>query len=185
LRRLRPKLVVPVPAGVLSLILAGSVAPHPAGAHEGPPFPIIVDHHIGPYVASVWTDPDIGTGTFFVILEPPAGGRLPERTTVHVAVQPLSARLDEVVYAAEAQSVRHGARYFTKVQFDRGERWRVRVLVEGSAGGGELRAEVEPTPAGTIGPIGLVVYLVPFLAVGFLWVRRVLKRRVDVGGDLG
>jgi hypothetical protein len=40
-----------------------------------------------------------------------------------------------------------------------------------------LAAEVEVTPDGTLGPLGALIYLVPFLGVGFLWLKAVLKRR--------
>lgn len=149
----------------------------PAAAHEGPPFPILVDQKVGPYVASVWTDPDIGTGTFFVILEPPKGHGLPSGTKVRVGVQPVSGRLAEVVYPAEPQPVRHGERHFTEVRFDQGGKWRVRVLLDGPRGGGELVSEVEPTPDGTLGPGELGLFLLPFLAVGFFWFKAVLSRR--------
>ena len=62
----------------------------PAQAHEGPPFPIIVDEPLGPYVVSVWTDPDIGTGTFFVVLEPVGDARLPAGTVVRIGVRPIA-----------------------------------------------------------------------------------------------
>ena len=163
---------------VLALVL-GSLLPAaaPARAHEGPPFPILMDRPAGPYIASVWTDPDIGTGIFFVILEPKAGTSLPERTRVRIGVQPVSGRLPEVLYAAEDQSTRQGTRYFTEVGFDRREMWKVRILLDGSDGRGELTAEVEPTPDGTIGPIALLIYPLPFLAVGFLWLKAALRRR--------
>jgi len=148
-----------------------------AGAHEGPPFPIIVDQRVGPYTVSVWTDPDIGIGTFFVVLESPDGDELAPVHRVSVGVAPKSGRLAEAVYEAEAQSVRYGARYYAEVAFDQGEFWNVRILIEGAEGGGELQAEVEATPDGTIGPIGLVVYLFPFLAVGFLWLKAMHRQR--------
>lgn len=151
--------------------------PTVARAHEGPPFPILMDQPAGPYVASVWTDPDVGTGIFFVILEPPAGKSLPERTRVRIGVQPVSGRLPEAFYTAELQSIRQAERYFTEASFDRQEMWKIRVLLDGSDGGGELAAEVEATPDGTIGPIALVIYPLPFLAVGFLWLKAALRRR--------
>jgi hypothetical protein len=55
--------------------------------------------------------------------------------------------------------------------------WKVRVLLDGSGGGGELADEVEATPDGTIGPIALIIYPLPFLAVGFLWLKAALRRR--------
>lgn len=162
----------------LSLLLGGLLAAAPARAHEGPPFPILVDQQAGPYKASVWTDPDIGTGIFFVVLETPEGESLPAGTRVRIGVQPASGRLAEAVYEAEAQPVRQGARYFTEVRFDQGEMWKVRIRIDGAAGGGELTSEVEPTPDGTIGPIALLLYPLPFLAVGFLWLKAALRRRL-------
>jgi hypothetical protein len=152
----------------------------PASAHEGPPFPILVDRRIGPYMTSLWTDPDIGTATVFVVLEPPEGSEsLPARTTVKIGVRPISGRLPEVFYTPEPQRVSYGARYLTSVQLDRGEMWRFRVVLDGSEGGGDATAEVMATPNGTLGPIELVLYSMPFLAVGFLWIKAVLRRRAS------
>ena len=169
---------------VLLALLGGMLSTRPAQAHEGPPFPILVDRPVGPYVASVWTDPDIGKGTFFVVLEPPEGRSLPERTRVRIAVQPVTRRLSEAVYEAELQRGRQKGHYFTEVSFDRGEMWKVRVLLDGPQGGGELATEVEATPAGTIGPIALLIYPLPFLAVGFLWLKAALRRRTRPAAQL-
>ncbi|HTQ81597.1 MAG TPA: hypothetical protein VMM92_16495, partial [Thermoanaerobaculia bacterium] len=142
----------------LLVLLGGCLAfARPAAAHQGPPFPILVDQRVGPYVAQVWTDPDIGIGTFYVVLEPPKGAAMPAWTKVKIAVAPVSGRLREVAYDMTPESVHTGARFLGKVQFDRGEMWNVRVSVDSAAGGGELRSKVEATPDGTIGPIGLLV----------------------------
>jgi hypothetical protein len=167
----------PVRRVLLALLLCGLPAARPARAHAGPPFPILVDQRVGPMVASVWTDPDIGTGTFFVILEPPEGRSLPAKVTVRIGVQPVTKRLPEVLYEAEPQPVHEGARYFTKVKFDQGGMWHTRVLIDSPAGGGELKADVEPTPDGILGPLASLVYTLPFLGAGFLWIKAVLRRR--------
>jgi len=153
------------------------LAPVPAWAHQGPPFPILMDQPAGPYVASVWTDPDVGKGIFYVVLDPPAGAVLPERTRVRIGLRPASGRLPEVIYNAEAQGTGEETRYYTEVQLDRQEMWKVRVLLDGSKGSAELASEVEATPDGTIGPIALIIYPLPFLAVGFLWLKAALRRR--------
>jgi hypothetical protein len=155
------------------LLLAFLLGALPIYGHSGPPFPILVDQRVGPYVASVWTDPDIGTGTFFVILETPKGGSLPAKAAVRIGVQPVSKRLPEVLYEAEPQSVKEGARYFTKVKFDKGGMWHTRILIDGA----ELKADVEPTPDGVIGPFASLVYALPFLGIGFLWIKAALRRR--------
>lgn len=167
-------------------LLFGCLLPSRAAlAHLGPPFPILVDQRVGPYVASVWTDPNIGTGIFIVMLEAPPGQRLPARTRVRVGVRPASRRLAEALSEGQPQAVREGARYDTTVAFDRGGTWQVRVLVDGSAGGGVLTAEVEPTPAGSIGPIGFVVFGFPFAGVGFLWLKAAMRRRAAPRGARG
>src|SRR5688572_12373430 len=78
----------------------------PALAHEGPPYPIIVDKAAGPCMLSVWADPDVGTGTFFIILEPHEGGAIPPDIKVEIAVRPLSGRLPEARYSGEREQLR-------------------------------------------------------------------------------
>ena len=152
-------------------------------AHEGPPFPILVDQKAGPYVASVWTDPDVGTGIFFVTLEPQEGRSLPARTRVRIGLQPVSKRLPERVYEAKAQRVQQGARYFTEAPLDKAEMWSVRVLLESPEGGGELAGQVEATPDGTLGPWASLIYLLPFLGIGLLWLKAAMRRRAPASSS--
>lgn len=154
-------------------------------AHEGPPFPIIVDEEVGPYLVSVWTDPDIGIGTFFIVMDPQSGDDASDIKSIRVGVKPTSGRLEEEIYAAESQRVRNGARYMAEVEFDKGEMWKVRIVLEGEDWEGELNSEVEATPDGTIGPIAVVIYALPFLAVGILWVRAIMRRRETVEVEEG
>jgi hypothetical protein len=147
-----------------------------AGAHEGPPYPILVDKSLGPSVASVWADPDVGTGTFFVILEPPPGGTLPEDIKVEVVVRPADGRLAEAVHAAEREDVRGRVQYKAEVPFDAEGAWRVRVRLQSPRGDGEIATDVEVTPPG-LGRWDLLLYLLPFAAVGVLWLRAVVARR--------
>jgi hypothetical protein len=143
-----------------------------ASAHEGPPFPLFVDQKADPYVVSVWTDPDVGTALFFVILkapEPPADLR------VQIGVQPVSGRLPEAFYAAERENLQGQIQYRAQVHFDAQEIWRVRVRLESAQGNAETVATVEATPPG-YGRWDLLVYLLPFLAVGILWAVAMLRR---------
>lgn len=153
-------------------------------AHEGPPFAIIIDEEVGPYLVSVWTDPDIGIGTFYVVFEPKNDNHeIDDIESVRIGVEPVSGRLDEAVYKFEAQPARSGARYWTEVEFDRGEFWKVRISIEGDGFERELLSEVEATPDGSIGPIGLLIYALPFVGVGVLWFRAIILRRRHEGKD--
>lgn len=149
-----------------------------AYAHEGPPFAIIVDEEVGPYLVSVWTDPDIGIGTFYVVFEPKNDDHeIDDIESVRIGIEPVSGRLDEAVYEFESQPARSGARYWTEVEFDKGGFWKVRVAIEGDGFEKELLSEVEATPDGSIGPIGLLIYALPFVGIGILWFRAIIVRR--------
>jgi hypothetical protein len=145
-------------------------------AHEGPPYPIIVDKTLGPCVLSVWSDPDVGTGTFFFILEPAPGGKLPDDIRISIGVRPTSDRLPEAVYAAEREDTGGRVQFKALVPFDAEERWRVRVQLQSAQGGGEAETDVAVTPPG-YGRWDLLIYLLPFAAVGALWLRAIVKGR--------
>ena len=147
-----------------------------ATAHNGPPFPIITDQHVGPYIISLWTHPDLGTGTFFVMIDPLPGGTVPKDLKVQIAVQPASGRLAEAVYSAWLEDLRGQVQYKTDVQFDQQENWKVRLIITSSAGGGEAVSQVVPTPTG-FGRWDLLLFLLPFLGVGLLWATAITKRR--------
>jgi hypothetical protein len=157
----------------LGLVLLCSVE---VSAHEGPPYPLIVDQTAGPYVVSVWGDPDVGIGTFFVILEPPEGSALPDDIRVELGVQPTNERLAEAHYSAARDGARDRVQYKAEVPFDREELWRVRLILQSSHGSAELGIDVEVTPPG-YGRWDLLLYLFPFLAIGLLWLRAVLRGR--------
>jgi hypothetical protein len=145
-------------------------------AHEGPPFPLFVDQKIDRYVVSLWSDPDVGDALFFVIVN---AEQLPPDLQVQIGVQPTSGRLPEAFYTAERESVKGQVQYRTLVHFDAEELWRVRVRLSSAQGNAETIATVEATPPG-YGRWDLLVYLLPFLAVGVLWaiaMFRKIKRR--------
>ena len=157
--------------GVLGLIFPG-----PASAHNGPPFPIIENHRVGPCMISLWTHPDVGTGTFFVFVAPIAGGNVPKDLKVQVAVQPESGRLPEAVYAAVRDDSGGQLAYKASVDFDRDEFWRVRLVLESSQGRGEEFSRVEATPVG-FGKWDLLFFLLPFLLIASLWLRGMSRQR--------
>jgi hypothetical protein len=161
---------------VVVVLLA--LVPRAASAHQGPPYAVVVDRQMGPYVVSVWADPDVGTGTFFVTFDVPEGVAIPADLAVNVAVQPVSGRLAEAVHAAVRDDLRDQVQFKAEVPFDAQEMWHVRVIVTSSAGGGEASTDVEVTPPG-LGRWDLLLYTFPFLAVGVLWLRAVVRKRSD------
>jgi hypothetical protein len=159
----------------LSLLAAILFLEPSAYAHNGPPFPIIVDRQVGPCVLSLWTHPDVGIGTFFVLVGPLKNGVIPKDLKIDIGVQPLTGRLPEARYATQRQIADGQLRFDAAIPFDAQEFWRVNVYVRSSLGTGQATAKVEVTPPG-LGRWDLLLYLVPFLMVGFIWFRALRQR---------
>jgi hypothetical protein len=161
----------------LGLILAAALMfPATVSAHNGPPFPIIENKRIGPCVVALWTHPDVGTGAFYVFVEPAPGAAIPNDLKIEIGVQPVTGRLPEVFYPAEQVKSHGPVQYNAQAQFDKQELWRVRLVLHNSQGGGEAMAQVEVTPPG-FGRWDLLFYLFPFLLVAFLWFRGISRAR--------
>jgi hypothetical protein len=155
------------------LLICGSV---PAWAHIGPPYPIMQDRKVGPFTVSVWGNPDVGTGSFFVIIDPPPGGPVPDDMKVQVGVQPASKRLNEVIYDAWREKLRNRVEYKAIVPFDKEETWHVRIMLASSAGSGEINTDVSVTP-GLLGRWDLLLYALPFLGIALLWFKAIATKR--------
>ena len=153
-----------------------------ASAHEGPPFPLFVDQKVDRYLVSVWTDPDVGTALFFVIVSAQEPAEVPADLKVQIGVQPASGRLPETFYSGEREHVQGRIQYRVQVPFDAQELWQVRVRLESALGNAETLATVEATPPG-YGRWDLLLYLLPFLAVGILWVIAMVHRIKRRTGD--
>jgi len=144
-------------------------------AHEGPPFPLFVDQKIDRYVVSLWSDPDVGTALFFVIISAPEASQLPPDLRVQIGVQPVSGRLPETLYSATRENVQGRIQYRADVHFDTQEFWRVRVRLESEQGTAETVTSVEATPPG-YGRWDLLLYVLPFVAVGLLWAIAMVRK---------
>lgn len=144
-------------------------------AHIGPPYPIMENRKIGPMTVTVWSNPDVGTGSFFVIVDPPKGASVPSDMKVQVAVQPVSRRLPEKSYGAWREKLLDRVEFKTLVPFDKEETWRIRVLLSSSQFSGETDADVPVTPT-LLGRWDLLLFLLPFLGIGFLWYKAVSAR---------
>jgi hypothetical protein len=151
-----------------------------ATAHDGPPYPIASDRTAGPYRVSVWTDPDTtddlsAGGQFWVRLEAASGGELPPTTRAVVTVRPLDRPGPEV---KERATPVNGdvTNQFAGLVMDHEGRFAVHVTIAGPLGNGTVDGEVDATYDLRPAPFLIVVYLIPFVIVGVLWVRLVVRR---------
>ena len=150
-------------------------------AHSGPPFPIVSDRMAGPYQLSVWTDPDAtdngsAAGQFWVMLTLADGSGVPLDTRALIAVRP--ADRPGAARMADTDPVKGDAgRRFIALLLDHEGPYSVTVTVTGSRGTATVHAGVEATydlrPARWL----LALYVMPFLAAGFLWTKLLLSRR--------
>ncbi|HET9272608.1 MAG TPA: hypothetical protein VFO31_30730 [Vicinamibacterales bacterium] len=164
----------------LALAVAAAV---PAAAHSGPPYAVVTHQIAGPYRLSLWTDPDATDdrtpgGQFWVVIEPGRDGAVPPATRARVAIRPLDGRADAPFVEATAVPVDGDVtRQYAGLVMDHEGPFAVRVIVDGPWGGGAVGARVQATydlrpPLPLLG-----IYMLPFLAVGFLWTARLLRRR--------
>lgn len=150
-------------------------------AHSGPPFPILSDHVAGPYLVSIWTDPDTTDdgspgGQFWIRVHLAGGGEPPPETRATVAIsaanRPASAR------TAMASPVRGDVtNQFATLFMDHEGPFAVRVTLDGPRGAATVESAVDATydlrPPQSL----LLLYLVPFVLVGLLWGRLLMRRR--------
>ena len=151
------------------------------GAHSGPPYPILSDQVAGAYLISVWTDPDTTDdgspgGQFWIRIHLVDGGEVPPKTQATVAISAVD-RL-ESARTGSASPVRGDiTNQFAAVEMDHEGSFGVLVKVEGPRGRATVVATVDATydlrPSRSL----LLVYLVPFVLVGLLWGRLLMRRR--------
>ncbi|MEO7191563.1 MAG: hypothetical protein ABI051_10960 [Vicinamibacterales bacterium] len=151
-------------------------------AHSGPPFPVVSNRIAGPYDISVWADPDSTDdgapgGRFWLTIQiAQSAGTLPTATRATVSIRP--ADTAGPVGTAEAQPVAHDVgQQFAALVMDHEGRFAVHVAVEGPLGSAQVDTEVDATYDSRPAPALMVVFLAPFLLIGFLWVKLLLRRR--------
>jgi hypothetical protein len=150
-------------------------------AHDGPPYPILSDVVSGAYRVSLWTDPDAtddgsAGGQFWVRIAPAGNHPLPGSTRARVAVQPLD-RPGPRREAATAPVRGDITNQFVALPLDQEGPFAVHVTIDGPLGAAVVDARVEATYDLRPPAYLIAVYLMPFVAVGALWVRFLLRRR--------
>lgn len=165
---------------VLLPILAATTAR--VVAHSGPPFPIVSDQRAGPYVVSIWTDPDTTDdgspgGQFWVrVNAAAAGASLPSQTRVSLLVTPVDGHASAA--SVTAAPVRGDVtNQFAAVVLDREARFAVQAGIDGPLGPASVNAAVDATYDLRPPRLLFVLYLLPFVLAGLLWGRLLIRRR--------
>jgi hypothetical protein len=165
----------------LTVLAAVVLVPGQAWAHAGPPFPIVHKAHAGPYEISVWTDPDTtddGTsgGQFWVMIRLLDGGHLPEDTRAIVTIRPLDR--EGPALSGTAEPVRGNlSRQFVALLMDHEGRFAVQATVSSRNGNATVSADVDATYDLRPPPFTLVLYAMPFVAIGVFWLKILRQRR--------
>jgi hypothetical protein len=166
----------------LSVLLSG--LPQHAFAHSGPPFPALSDRVAGPYRLSLWTDPDTtddgsAAGQFWVVIHLADGSQVPPDTHAIVAIRPLD-RPGPERSAATSPVEGDTSRQFVALLMDHEGLFAVRTTISSTRGSAVADTTVDATydlrPARWLA----ILYVMPFVAVGFLWLKLLLRRRAQV-----
>jgi hypothetical protein len=169
-----------------TLVIASLVV----AAHDGPPFPIVSDQVAGPYLVSIWTDPDTtddgsAGGQFWVRLHiAGSAARVPEHTRATVAIRPLDRTGPE--RTASGAPVRGDVtNQFAAVVMDHEGRFAVHVTIGGPLGAAAVDSTVDASYNLRPAPSLIVVYIAPFVLAGLLWGRLLARRRLKGGNSHG
>jgi hypothetical protein len=175
----RVKRALSCAAAVLALLVASGAM---VAAHSGPPFPIVSNRRAGPYIVSVWTDPDAtddgsAAGRFWIVIEAaePAHA-IPSATRATVTLTARDRRA-LVTSGAAAPSDGQVTRQFVALVMDHEGRFAVDVALDGPLGHAAVAAEVDATYDLRPAPYLLIVFLFPFVALGALWIKVLRRRR--------
>lgn len=167
-------------AGIAALALV--TAPPALQAHSGPPFPIVASGIAGAYDIAIWTDPDATDdptpgGQFWVVLKArDAAAAIPAGTRVVVAIRPLDRAGAELTSTA-APVDGLVSRQFAALRMDHEGPFAVRVAIDGPLGRAEVTSQVDATYDLRPPPLLFFVYLLPFVAIGLLWIKLLRRRR--------
>jgi hypothetical protein len=151
-------------------------------AHDGPPYPIISSEIAGGYAISLWTDPDTtddGTpgGQFWVMVDPASREDAPVGDLrARVAIRPLDRQGPERSGWAEPVGG-DSARQFVALLMDHEGRFAVRLEIDGGGHRAALDSEVEATYDLRPPRALLALYVLPFVLVGVLWTKLLVRRR--------
>lgn len=169
-------------AAIAAAALIVLVAIADSSAHDGPPFPIVSNQTAGPYVVSVWTDPDAtddgsAGGQFWVMVKAGAAGSdVPAGTRATVTIAPFDRPGDPRAGATQPVGSDIG-RQFVALVMDHEGRFGVRVVVDGPLGEATVESDVDATYDARPPPAMLFLYLAPFVLIGGLWLRAISRRR--------
>jgi hypothetical protein len=157
-------------------------------AHAGPPFPIVSSQIAGAYDIAIWTDPDATDdaapgGQFWIVLKPHGASAIPAGTRVTVGIRALDRPAAELT-AVAAPVDGLVTRQFAALRMDHEGRFAVRVAVDGPLGPAEVTSQVDATYDLRPPPALFVVYLLPFVVLGLLWVKLLRRRRALARGDI-
>jgi hypothetical protein len=156
-------------------------------AHSGPPYPIVEDRIVGAYQVSLWTDPDAtddqsAAGKFWVTLHPArAGQSIPGNTRVDVTIRPLDRPGGDRTARAEPINSDMG-RQFAALLMDHEGPFAVHVTVDGALGMGVVDSRVDATYDLRPRPALIGLFILPFVLVGIVWGKLLIKRRMHARG---
>ena len=97
-------------------------------------------------------------------------------TRVTVALEPLDRPGPARSASAEPVATDPSQR-FAALVMDHEGRFHVRVSLDGPLGPAQVEADVDATYDLRPSPAVIAVYLVPFVLIGFLWIKLLLRRR--------
>lgn len=161
-------------------------------AHEGPAYPILVDHKIIGLTSnnlelesrlSLWADPDTGMGTFSFYLEANNFSsflRKKDQLDINILTYPANDITHILKGIASLDQKNSGAErlvYVAKIPFDLSTKWDFEIsLSQNGRLLSNIKIPVDVTPPGP-NRLEFIIAFLPFLLVGLVWIKVVIYKR--------
>jgi hypothetical protein len=186
--------LAPILLGLTLLALSGT---RPAVAHGGGT-PQVTNAEAGPYLVSVWTEPNpIRVGEFHVtvaVLESPAPGSSARESgdpvldaTVQVRVAPASETGKALIADATRENAVNKLMYEADLDLPSEGQWRVDIQVEGPTGTGSTGFDIEAAPPAVFSAAGWLPWPVwaglSLVLVAVVWSVQAFRSQKDRGSS--
>jgi hypothetical protein len=178
-------------AVICSTVVALLVGDATLRAHNGPPYPIVSNRIAGNYEVSLWADPDAtddgsADGRFWVTVNAARkSDPLPRDTQTRISIWPLNSP-GAVKTATAEPADQEPSRRFAAFVIDHEGRYGVKATIDGPLGPAEVEAVVDAAYDQRPRPFTIVLFVMPFLLIGFVWVKLLMRRRASrLGSQIG
>ena len=148
-----------------------------AFSHSGTSYPILVDRKISNTNLTIWADPDLSKGSFFIYLD----GELKSEAIINIKANPTDDTNHILKSEAKLSNEKpERSTYIAILPFDRATNWNIEFsIILKNKNSAIISIPLEVIPPGP-NKLEFAIYLLPFLLVGLILLRIIITKMKKV-----